>query len=329
MNKRLCISACLALVALALVATTAQASPAQSAVLAGKSAGTTTTITVGIVPVVNSAALFLGLRERLFLKNGLTVKVVKANNGPALAAAIVSGQVQFGITAPIAALNATNNHIPVEIVAAATSANLKDNNALVVAANSPITSIKQLEGKKVGVQALKSGPQVVIEADAKALGADPSKLQFVQVPTANVPALLQTGQIDAGWLSEPFLTAALSTHQVKELVARPNHFAVGSNRPLTTVWITGTSWAKSHPDVVRAFIQSMKQSNASSDKHPKALRAVLSKFTALTSDQQASVLLPYYPRKLSVSDLATWGKLMVEYGLTSTPPSIPNAVYHR
>ena len=66
-----------------------------------------------------------------------------------------------------------------------------------------------------------------MRASVRKAGGDPAKVKFVELPFPDMPAALQAGQVDAIFVVEPFLTAALGAGRRKVASAttstpRPN-----------------------------------------------------------------------------------------------------------
>jgi NitT/TauT family transport system substrate-binding protein len=85
-----------------------------------------------------------------------------------------------------------------------------DTRALVVTANSRITTVGQLTGRKFGVNGVNSIGTLLVGALLSAHGISPDAVRFVTDPDG-FPAMagtLQHGAWDAAFLAEPYITAA-------------------------------------------------------------------------------------------------------------------------
>jgi NitT/TauT family transport system substrate-binding protein len=78
--------------------------------------------------------------------------------------------------------------------------------ALVVPATSTIHQAKDLNGKTISTPSLHSLSTVVTSAWLDRNGGNSSSVKFVEVPFPAIPAALEAGRIDAGYLAEPFIT---------------------------------------------------------------------------------------------------------------------------
>src|SRR4051794_37798647 len=58
----------------------------------------TTKVSVGVIPIIDVAPLYLGIAKGFFSKRGLEVKPVPAQGGAAIVPAVVSGSQQFGFS---------------------------------------------------------------------------------------------------------------------------------------------------------------------------------------------------------------------------------------
>jgi NitT/TauT family transport system substrate-binding protein len=118
--------------------------------------------------------------------------------------ALVGGAIDYAATALDVALQAYAHGAAVKRFAATGKLPLF---ALAVAPKeaSKITSVKDLEGKTVGISGLGNADHALTLFLLKQAGADATKVQFATVGTNLLEALRQ-GQMDAGMVQEPALT---------------------------------------------------------------------------------------------------------------------------
>ena len=140
-----------------------------------------------------------------FKKHGLDVELVYTRGGNAAMQALVGGAVDYAATALDVAIQAYAN-VGARIRRFAVTGRLPLF-AVVTAPNTAtrIQSIKDLEGKTVGVSALGNADHALTLYLLKQAGADAEKVQFATMGVNLLEALRQ-GQIDAGVVQEPALT---------------------------------------------------------------------------------------------------------------------------
>jgi NitT/TauT family transport system substrate-binding protein len=140
-----------------------------------------------------------------FKNNGLDVELVYTRGGNAALQALVGGAVDYAATSLDVAIQAYAN-VGADIRRFAVTGRLPLF-AVVTAPRtaSTITTIKQLEGKTVGVSALANADHALTLYLLKQAGADAGKVRFATMGVNLLEALRQ-GQIDAGLVQEPALT---------------------------------------------------------------------------------------------------------------------------
>jgi NitT/TauT family transport system substrate-binding protein len=141
----------------------------------------------------------------IFKNHGLDVELVYTRGGNAAMQALVGGAVDYAATALDVAIQAyANVGAPIRRFAVTGRLPLF---AVVTAPNTAdkIRSIKDLEGKTVGVSALANADHALTLFLLKQAGADASKVQFATMGINLLEALRQ-GQIEAGVVQEPALT---------------------------------------------------------------------------------------------------------------------------
>src|SRR5882757_10341139 len=140
-----------------------------------------------------------------FKNHGLDVELVYTRGGNAAMQALVGGAVDYATTALDVVIQAYAN-VGAQIRRFAVTGRLPLF-AIVTAPSTAdkIRSIKDLEGKTVGVSALGNADHALTLYLLKQAGADAQKVQFATMGVNLLEALRQ-GQIDAGVVQEPALT---------------------------------------------------------------------------------------------------------------------------
>ena len=144
-------------------------------------------------------------RSRGHFKNyGLDVELVYTRGGSAAMQALVGGAVDYAATALDVALQAYAKGAEIKRFAVTGRLPLF---AVVTAPKTAdqIRTIKDLEGKTVGVSALGNADHALLLYLLKQANADAAKVQFATLGVNLLEALRQ-GQVDAGLVQEPALT---------------------------------------------------------------------------------------------------------------------------
>lgn len=281
----------------------------------------TTKVTVGVIPIVDVAPIYLGKEKGFFSSRGIELTLTPAQGGAAIVPGVVSGQFQFGFSNVTSLMIAQTKAVPIKAVAngvASTGKSGADFGAVVVKGTSSIQSAKDLAGKKVAVNTLKNiGDTTVREAVRKA-GGDPAGIQFVEIGFPQMPAALDNGQVDAAWVVEPTFSA------VKAGGARPVAWTFVDTAPDLTValYFTSTKLQQENPGLVKKFAEAIDESLQYADAHPDEVRAILGSYTQISEELRNSMTLPKWPTQINKASIETLAKLGQADGVFTTAPDL-------
>ena len=79
-------------------------------------------VTVGMLPILPTAALYAGIEEGFFEDNGIEITVETGQGGAALLPAVVSGDIEFATSNPVSLLQARDKDLDVRVIGHWTSA---------------------------------------------------------------------------------------------------------------------------------------------------------------------------------------------------------------
>ncbi|GAA5024857.1 ABC transporter substrate-binding protein [Streptomyces siamensis] len=285
------------------------------------SSGGTTTVKVGIIPIVDVAPLYLGQQKGFYAKRGLKLSMTTAQGGAAIVPGVVSGQFQFGFSNMTSLMIAQSNNVPVKAIAngvASTGLAGKDFGAITVKKGSAIKSAKDLEGKKVAVNTVKNINETAVRESVRKAGGDPSEVKFVELAFDQMPAALDSGQIDAAMVVEPALATVKSqggTEIASSLVDVAQNLTVA-------MYFTSTQYAQQNPGVVKKFQEATAESLAYADAHPDEVRQIVTTYTKIPAAVLEKVTLPKWPAEPDRASIEALEKLGAQDGLFKTEPDL-------
>jgi sulfonate transport system substrate-binding protein len=140
--------------------------------------------------------------------------------------------------------------------------------AIVVRKDSPIQSLADLKGKKIAVTKAAGTHYLLIAALAKA-GLKFSDIQPAYLTPADGRAAFQNDKVDAWVTWEPFLTSAqrqLPTRVLADGTGLANY---------KRYYLTGTPYAKAHPQVLKLVFAQLQQAGTWVKAHPQDAAKVL------------------------------------------------------
>lgn len=313
MRATLKAAAAVALTAVLLAACGSSETPAPGAT--GEAASDN--VKVGVIPIVDVAPLYLGIKQGFFSDRGMNVTTEAGQGGAAIVPGVVSGQFQFGFSNVTSLIIARSKGVPLKIVAAGNSSTGeagKDFSEVLVTADSPIQSAKDLAGKTVAINTLKNIGDTTIRQSIKKDGGDPTAVKFVELPFPDMPAALQEGRVDAVWVVEPFVTIA------KDQGARIIASNLVDTSPDTQIaaYFTSEQLQQQDPDLVKRFTEAMNESLEYAAANPDAVRAVLADYTKIDKAVADKLVLPKFPTEINETSLELLATLAAEEKLTDS-----------
>jgi NitT/TauT family transport system substrate-binding protein len=272
--------------------------------------GQPTKIKVAVLPTMDVVPLYLAIDSGYFTQEGLEVEPVVAASGADCVAKLVSGeaQVAFSSYTPFFVAK-SKNAADIKLVADATSA-APGYAVVVTAANSPLTGVKDLAGKRVAITARLTISQLLVQAQLKANGLDPDGVQWIELPFPQMADRLTAGQIDAAFLVEPFLRQAVNRIHARPLfdtLAGPT-----ADLPLTGYGATA-SFVNANKGAIEAFQRGLKKATDDARRDRAKVDPVLQKVAKVDADTAHQAVLTEFVSSLDPARLQRVVDLMVEF----------------
>ncbi len=268
-------------------------------------------VSVGVLPIADYATAYWAQSKGLFSKEHLDVTLTPLQGGPIGIQQVSSGQIQFA-SANLISFSVAAEHGAQITNVALTSALGKDAGAVVVKPDSPIKSLTDLGGATVGINTVNNVGDVTINNLIKSQGSS-AKPKYVEVPFNEMIAGVQSGSIAAGYVTEPFATAA------KQAGLRPiANLYVGPNADLAmATYITSKAYAKSNGTTVTAFQHAMNAASADIIAHEADFRTFLPSVIKITPDVAQAMALPQFQDQLDVTKLQHTADILLDQGVLS------------
>lgn len=241
-------------------------------------------VKIANLPVIQGLPLYLAIEKGYFKDAGIEVEMVKFEAPNQIIDALLQGQVD--LTSPSGAMGITGvadfkNPGKLKIYAAGGGTNVIQNDAILVKNDSPIKSIQDLKGKKLGIIA-GSIQWRTIARDVLAknnLVANKDVL-LVEVAIGLQAQALGSGQIDAVLGIEPIPTVVkskgigreIANHVTTTFIADPFYAGAG---------IISTDFLKQNPDTAHRVLEIMGRAINEVNQNPDEARPYLKGNTPL------------------------------------------------
>lgn len=265
-------------------------------------------VKVGIIPTMSAAPLVLGVQKGFFRAAGLDVTTEVVQSAAAAVPALLNGELQFLESSSVPTITALSNKVPLKVVGNETIMN--DAQAtLLVAADGP-KDLSELAGKPVAVNALKAFLQLAVQSTVDKAGGDSSRIQFIELPFANMMGALKAGRVAAITITEPLST--IGQMQGLRVLAQVWH---GVPEESAAGWqLTSARYAAANPDTVARFQKTLRESVQYASQHPEEARSIARTYMKVDSRVLQKLTLPKYVPDVSVKATEDLAELMKKYG---------------
>lgn len=259
-----------------------------------------------------------------FAEEGLELQWVGEVPAAQLVTAVATRSVDFANRMTPMVLTARAGGGKVKIIAAgAQTTPERPHMKYLVAPKSPITSVKDLKGKKVGINSFGACSEYVLKVllERNGLGKD---VEFVVVPDANQEQALTQGLIDVGVLHSPYYEKVVKTGVGRELFS---DYAVDQGISGMLPYFVNEDFAREHPEVVRKFVKVLVRASDWTNEHHDEAGLIFAKRRGL--DPQYASSWSYYPHGLVPGDAVVqwWIDLLVKEGKLKAGQIVASDVY--
>ncbi|MCC2033174.1 ABC transporter substrate-binding protein [Microbacterium allomyrinae] len=180
---------------------------------------------------------------------GITLEPAWAESAPAAITQIVGGGGDVGTASLWGTINANLQGIELRVIGE-NFRDVEESLTLEALPDSGISTIEDLEGKKVGVVGLNSTHDLRLKYLMQDEGFDWESVEFLDVPFGEMGASLETGVIDAGVFLGPTLAAAKANLDTVTVL----DYGAGLYEGFPSLqWVTTKKFADENPNTIAAF----------------------------------------------------------------------------
>jgi len=247
-------------------------------------------VAIGQKGLWDTLVVHQGLEQGIFQKAGLDVEATWTRGGAETLQAVITGSADFAFANGITGvLGAYAKGAPIRIV----SAEMTGASDLFwyVKADSPVRSMKDMDGKTMGYSRPGSSTHLVALALAQAAGVKPKLISSGDVPGTHVQVM--SGQIDAGWSGPPFNLELISQGKIR-MLARGSDVP-SLNEQSVRVNVANLKFLSDRRAVARRFMKAYTDTIDWMYREPNASIAFYAKFNQV-SPEVAKQSFTFYPK---------------------------------
>jgi NitT/TauT family transport system substrate-binding protein len=264
---------------------------------AGNSATATmsegTDITIAAVPSADLASVYIAQDDGFFAKEGLRVNLVKVPSSQAIIAEQLAGKIDLcaGAYTPYISAEAAGKKFR---ILAEGSVMTTGTRVLLVPKGSHLTTLSQLAGKTIGMNATNSIGTLLVRATLAQNGVDPDSVRLVTDPKGftTMASTLAKGTWAAAFFGEPFATQGEEKYGESPLADLDQ--GATSNLPVSG-YIATQAWLDKNPGTAAAFDRAIQAAQLDADTNPNAARDALAESDALPKIVTDVMSIPNFP----------------------------------
>ncbi|GAB3135525.1 ABC transporter substrate-binding protein [Amycolatopsis stemonae] len=276
-------------------------------------------IRVSMMSTIDTAPFWLAKDGGYFQREGLDVSTTDAATGQASLTKLLGGEADIAYSSYTPFFVAqSKGTADIRLVADASSAGPKST-GVVALPSSGIRSVADLAGKRIGI----SAPNTIADTLTKSVLADnhvdASGVKWVPIPLPNTVSALKNGDIDAGFLTEPFITLASRTAGAV-LVADTG---TGSTVDFPTAGYGALgSFVSSSPRTLAAFQRAMAAATRDASADRKKIEPLMVKYAKIDADTAARTGLLTLKSTLDAKQLQRVPDLLLKTGVLAKPVDV-------
>jgi NitT/TauT family transport system substrate-binding protein len=266
-------------------------------------------IRVGRLALVDALPLHQAIDKEYFKAEGLTVELSTMAKGSDSVDRLIAGELEIGLTSYPQPLIAHAKGIAKLKVVADAVETTPDLIVAVVQSGGPITDVKQLSGKKVGISSKRGISELVMTDQLTSVGIDPRSVSFVSMPITDMPAALGRGDVAAAVIAQPPLEEAKYHGAVKLL----DPFTGPTASFPWSGWFATETFTTENPKTVEAFRRALARGVADmADRNGLERSAV--KNLGIKADIASLMTIPNFPTTTDPVRLQRVADLLTKYG---------------
>lgn len=285
-----------------------------------------TEVSIGVIPIVDVAPIYLGVQEGIFEEHGLDVELTLAQGGAAIIPAVESGDFDFGFSNITSLVIGKSRGLPLQLVAPGpqtTGEAGNDFSSLLVPGDSDVQAIEDLEGKSVAVNTLNNINDTVLKEGMRQAGGDRDAMNLVEVAFPDMGGQLESGNVDAIMAVEPFATLAKNAG-AREIFSP---YAEPIEDLMIAGYFTNADKIESDPELVNAFVAAMKESQQFATDNPEMAKEILSEYTQIEPEVVEQLNMPRFPQEIHRESTERIIELSEETGLISEPVDVNDLIF--
>ena len=271
-------------------------------------------LNVAAVPAMDSAGLYIAQQRGLFAAEGLRVSILPITSGQTAIANQLAGQLDVSVGNYVSYIRANNQPKDPADFRVLTPGSIMQpgNQEIMVPSTSNITSVSQLAGKRIAVNVKNNIGTLLVKSVLTDNAVDPGSVHFVPIKFPDMSRALSSGQVDAAWMPEPFVSQ--DEESIGAVPLADSNQGSTQNIPISGYMVTQT-WLKKYPNTAAAFRTAILKAQAIAATDPGAIQQGMVRYAGTTKETAAIADAPEFPTLQNGVLLQRLASLMLNFGM--------------
>jgi NitT/TauT family transport system substrate-binding protein len=271
---------------------------------------------ISVMTTTDLAPFWLAVKNGYFKDAGFTFDptkdVVTAKSGGESVSKLTSKEVDIAYSSYTPFFVAKAKGVAdIKLVADASSAG-PGATEVIAMPNGPIKSIKDMAGKRVAVTARNTISDLLVMSTLKTNGVDWKTIQWVEIPFPSTADALSKGQVDAAFMTEPFLAQAQKVYG--EVPIFDTATGPTANMP-TAGFGANADFVKNNPKTLAAWQKVMERATNEAKQDRSKVEQLLTEFAKIDADTAKLSTLLSFSSTLDATRIQRVPDLMLEFGV--------------
>jgi len=186
---------------------------------------------------------------------------------------------------------------------------------IVAVPGSPVRSVADLAGKRIAVTATNTISDALVKSAMREAGVDFSGVQWISVPFPETAPALARGDVDAAFLTEPFITIAQRSVGAVPIVDT----ATGAAEDLPTAGYAALArYVDENADAIAGFQRAMLRATDEAQDRSR-VEPLLVQHSGIDAETAAATALLTFRSELDAQRLQRVPDLLLDFGVLSRP----------
>lgn len=270
-----------------------------------------------------SAFLQYGVDRGHFEDAGIDVEVEPLSGGGASIPVLISGEVQFAGADAVSALVAADQGLPIQFATGGTrTSDIEEDDfarVFVSADSDDFTEPADLAEATFAVNNLENINDIALMTALENQGVtDFDEMQFVELDFPEMAPAVESGEVDAALMIEPFVSLALE--QGLEPIMSP----YVQSRPdlMIGAYLTTEDFAEEDPETVETFREGITATAEDISEDPDSFREALPELSDIDAELAQEVHLPHWSPEADRESLEFTSEQMVKFEKLREPADL-------